>query len=104
MNGQLAAGVPADVWPGLGWFGSIVVLGLCLVTFLLWRNMNKQLKRVKVPTEAQLRAADAERRAATARPGTPAGTDGDGPDSGGIGAAGSADALGPDGNPTDPRP
>jgi hypothetical protein len=29
-----------------GWLGFFVVLGLGIVTFLLWRSMNKQLKRV----------------------------------------------------------
>ena len=41
----VAAAPPEDkVQPG--WLGFFVVLGLGIVTFLLWRSMNKQLKRV----------------------------------------------------------
>ena len=42
--GPLAAVQPEDVKPG--WLGLFVVLALCLVTFLLWRSMNRQLRKV----------------------------------------------------------
>jgi hypothetical protein len=41
----VAAAPPEDkVQPG--WLGFFVVLGLGVMTYLLWRSMNKQIKRV----------------------------------------------------------
>ena len=51
----VAAAPPEDkVQPG--WLGFFVVLGLGIVTYLLWRSMNKQLKRVNFDS----RPADGE--------------------------------------------
>jgi len=63
-------GVPADIWPGLGWAGGILLLALLVATVLLWRNMTRQFKKVKVPTAAEYaeqdRAARQARREAAA--------------------------------------
>jgi len=50
----LAAYDPEDVRPG--WIALVLLLVMALATFLLWRNMNKQLGRIDVPTEAEVRA------------------------------------------------
>ncbi len=56
----LAAGTPADTWPGMGVAGSVVFLAICVVTFLLWKNMNRQIKKVdaNLPTADELMRAD----------------------------------------------
>ena len=64
-------GVGSDVWPGLGLTGALVLGGLIVATVLLWLNMRRQLRRIQVPTEAELREQDREARKATASPGTP---------------------------------
>ncbi|MGH3356773.1 MAG: hypothetical protein ACRDOJ_12825 [Nocardioidaceae bacterium] len=49
VSGALAPRVVAAVDPEKvkpGWLGLTVVLILCVVTFLLWRSMNHQLKKV----------------------------------------------------------
>ncbi|HET7172687.1 MAG TPA: hypothetical protein VFI30_00225 [Nocardioidaceae bacterium] len=43
----LAEVSPSKVKPG--WLALIIVLALCIASFLLWRNMNRQLKKIKVP-------------------------------------------------------
>ena len=43
---------PNDVKPG--WVALVIVLLLALATFLLWRSMNTQLGRIKVPRRADL--------------------------------------------------
>jgi hypothetical protein len=61
-------GVAADVWPGLGATGAIVLGALIVATLLLWLNMRRQLRRINVPTEAELREQDrAARKATSAR-------------------------------------
>ena len=55
MPGVVLAYNPNDVKPG--WIALFIVLGLCLVTFLLWRSMNRQLRKIKAPP-----SADAARR------------------------------------------
>jgi hypothetical protein len=42
---------PSDVKPG--WIAFFVVMALVVATFLLWRNMNKQLGKIKVPYRAE---------------------------------------------------
>lgn len=56
----LAAGTPADTWPGMGVAGSVVFIAICVVTFLLWKNMNRQIKKVdaNLPTADELMRAD----------------------------------------------
>jgi hypothetical protein len=56
----LAAGTPADTWPGMGVAGTVVFLAICVGTFLLWRNMNRQIKKVdaNLPTADELMLAD----------------------------------------------
>lgn len=66
----LAAGTPADTWPGMGVAGTVVFLAICVATFFLWRNMNHQIDKVHLPTEEELAKADVA--AGTARPGTAA--------------------------------
>jgi Flp pilus assembly protein TadB len=67
-SGALLAsgGVAADVWPGLGVAGAIVLGALMVATLLLWLNMRRQLRRINVPTEAELREQDRAARKATA--------------------------------------
>jgi Flp pilus assembly protein TadB len=59
-------GVASDVWPGLGLAGAIVLGALILATLLLWLNMRRQLRRINVPTEAELREQDRAARKAQA--------------------------------------
>ncbi|MBM7791102.1 hypothetical protein [Tenggerimyces flavus] len=42
----LAAERDPSVWVGPGLLGFVVIMGLVVATILLWRNMNKQLKKV----------------------------------------------------------
>jgi hypothetical protein len=44
---------PSDVKPG--WIAFFVVMALLVATFLLWRNMNKQLGKIKVPYRSEFR-------------------------------------------------
>ncbi|MGH3471263.1 MAG: hypothetical protein ACRDPG_04345 [Nocardioidaceae bacterium] len=44
---QLAKVKASQVGPG--WIAFFVVIALCVVTVLLWRSMNHQLRRIKVP-------------------------------------------------------
>jgi len=57
---MLAAGTPADTWPGMGLAGSLVFLAICVGTVFLWRNMNRQIKKVdsNLPTADELIRAD----------------------------------------------
>lgn len=41
----LIAVAPSDV--KAGWIALVVIAGLCLATFLLWRSMNHQLRKVR---------------------------------------------------------
>ena len=70
-GGELLArnGVASDVWPGLGLAGAIVLGALLVATLLLWLNMRRQLRRIRVPTEAELREQDREARKAKDSPG-----------------------------------
>ena len=56
----LASGTPADTWPGMGLAGSLVFLAICVGTFFLWKNMNRQIKKVdsNLPTADELMRAD----------------------------------------------
>jgi hypothetical protein len=62
------SGVAADVWPGLGLTGGLVLGGLIVATLLLWLNMRRQLRRIQVPTEAELREQDREAKAKASPP------------------------------------
>lgn len=42
----LAAERDPSVWVGPGLLGFVVIMALVVATILLWRNMNKQLKKV----------------------------------------------------------
>jgi hypothetical protein len=44
---DLLAYDPSQVKPG--WIAFFVVMILCLATFLLWRSMNTQLGKIRVP-------------------------------------------------------
>ncbi len=46
-----------DIKPG--WVALVLVLALAVATFLLWRSMNKQLRRINVPTQQEIRDAEA---------------------------------------------
>jgi hypothetical protein len=51
---------PSQVKPGWVAFG--VVVALCLVTFLLWRSMNHQLGKIKMPPSEPTTRRGFERR------------------------------------------
>ncbi len=55
--GVLFAYEAEDVKPG--WVALALVLALAVATYLLWRSMNKQLRRIDVPTEQEIRDAEA---------------------------------------------
>ncbi|MDQ3592505.1 MAG: hypothetical protein M3386_06350 [Actinomycetota bacterium] len=56
MNTALVLAVAAEeVRPG--WVALVLMLLLGLATFLLWRSMNRQLRKIDVPTKAELREA-----------------------------------------------
>lgn len=43
---------PNDIRPG--WVALGIVVALAVATFLLWRSMNSQLRRIDVPTKKEL--------------------------------------------------
>ena len=47
---------PADVKPG--WIAFFIVMGLLVATFLLWRSMNTQLRKINVPFRHEIRDAE----------------------------------------------
>jgi hypothetical protein len=53
----VAAVDPAEVKPG--WLALVIVLLMCLATFLLWRSMNHQLKKVDFDDGSRRDAGDA---------------------------------------------
>ena len=55
---------PNDVKPG--WIALVLVLALAVATFLLWRSMNTQLRKIKAPYRADV--LDQERKDATGTP------------------------------------
>jgi hypothetical protein len=40
---------PNDVKPG--WIALVIVLALCVLTTLLWRSMNSQLRKIQLPAK-----------------------------------------------------
>jgi hypothetical protein len=52
----LVAYDPNDIRPG--WIALGVVVALAIATFLLWRSMNTQLRRIDLPTKAELAERD----------------------------------------------
>jgi hypothetical protein len=56
---------PNSVKPG--WIAFFFVVALCIATFFLWRNMNKQLGKVKLPYSAEFRNQKPEQPAAPPR-------------------------------------
>ncbi|MBA3234208.1 MAG: hypothetical protein H0T17_09740 [Propionibacteriales bacterium] len=69
ITAVLFAYEPEDVKPG--WVALVLVLLLAIATFLLWRNMNKQLRKIDVPTRAEIDAAAAKDSSDPAAPGDP---------------------------------
>jgi len=55
--GVLFAYEAEDIKPG--WIALVLVLALAVATYLLWRSMNKQLRRIDVPTQQEARDAEA---------------------------------------------
>jgi hypothetical protein len=51
----LAAYDPNDVKPG--WIAFWIVVALAVATFLLWRSMNSQLRKIKAPHKDELDSA-----------------------------------------------
>jgi len=67
---DLVAAIPAEDKVRPGWLGFLVVAGLCVVTYLLWRSMNTQLKRVDFePGRAEAQEGNRDETAATGEPG-----------------------------------
>jgi hypothetical protein len=85
---------PAKVKPG--WLALVIILLMGLATYLLWRSMNRQLKKVDFDDGVD-RSKDGPGRGRTAGNGVPG--DGSGP----TGAA-SGDGPLPDGNGGASRP
>jgi len=46
-----------DIKPG--WVALVLVLALAVATYVLWRSMNKQLRKIDVPTQQEIRDAEA---------------------------------------------
>ena len=62
--------LPADDKIRPGWLGFLVVAGLGIVTFLLWRSMNTQLKRVDFePGRAEAPEGNGDETPAAPEPG-----------------------------------
>ena len=81
----LAAAAPRDQseWVGPGLLGFVVLAGIGVATVLLWRNMNKQLRKVRFEEQEP------------GRPGGEKGPDDGGPDgSTGEGTDGASDRPG----------
>ncbi len=47
---------PENIKPG--WVALVVVLALAVATYFLWRSMNKQLDKIDVPTQQEIRDAE----------------------------------------------
>jgi hypothetical protein len=72
----LVAAVPAEDKVRPGWLGFLVVAGLCVVTYLLWRSMNTQLKRVDFePGQTEAQESNGDQTAAAAEPEAESGGD-----------------------------
>ena len=56
----LAAERDPSVWVGPGLLGFVVIMALVVATILLWRNMNKQIKKVKFDDGREAKAEPAE--------------------------------------------
>jgi hypothetical protein len=54
-----------------GWLALVIVLLMCLATYLLWRSMNRQLKKVDFD-DGSTDERGAERARPAGRPGEPA--------------------------------
>ena len=54
----LASYNPEDVKPG--WIAFWIVVALGVATFLLWRSMNTQLRKIKAPYKNDVTAASGE--------------------------------------------
>ncbi|HSS67198.1 MAG TPA: hypothetical protein VLK34_01515 [Nocardioidaceae bacterium] len=52
---NLATYNPDDIKPG--WIAFWIVVALGVATFLLWRSMNSQLRKIKAPYRDELNAA-----------------------------------------------
>lgn len=46
-DGSLLAYDPNDVRPG--WIALVLVMALAVATFLLWRSMNTQMRKIQMP-------------------------------------------------------
>jgi len=55
--GTLLAYEPEDVKPG--WIALVLVITLAVATFLLWRSMNTQLRKIQMPPKGSGPADDA---------------------------------------------
>ncbi|GAB3422690.1 hypothetical protein [Flindersiella endophytica] len=55
----LIADRDSSQWVGPGLLGFVVIVALCAGTYLLWRNMNKQIKKVDFDDGSKPEAAEA---------------------------------------------
>jgi hypothetical protein len=52
-----------------GWIAFLIVIGLCVVTVVLWRSMNRQLRKISVPHERDVTDDDTDSDTGDATPG-----------------------------------
>jgi Na+/proline symporter len=43
-----------------GWIAFLIVIGLCVATVVLWRSMNRQLRKISVPHARDLADDDTD--------------------------------------------
>jgi nitrogen fixation-related uncharacterized protein len=60
MSGAVLLAV-ADSKIRPGWIAFFIVVGLCIVTVILWRSMNRQLNKISVPHADELTDDDTDR-------------------------------------------
>ncbi len=65
--GSLLAYEPEDVRPG--WIALVLVALLGVATFLLWRSMNTQLRKIQMPPKGSSTDSDADESDVRARDG-----------------------------------
>jgi hypothetical protein len=52
-----------------GWIAFFIVIGLCVATLVLWRSMNRQLRKISVPHERDVADDDTDSDPGDATPG-----------------------------------
>jgi Na+/proline symporter len=68
MSAALVLAV-ADSQVRPGWIAFFIVIGLCVATLILWRSMNRQLRKISVPHEHDMADDDTDANGGDATPG-----------------------------------